>query len=300
MWVISNQMDFFTSSHGRGTDFLHTFSVLGVFTRWDRVFHIPSACLCSWLIIKIDEEIILEDLTRSELLGSSLQMIENLNTVVFDLDGTLLQTETIVVGAIQTALARTSATFRVDVCQPSQDEILSLVGTPVYEFADSLDLSLADDAFAFFSTELEDEEIRQIEDGQARLFEGVPELLADLRSSSFGLALISNCSRRYLMAVCDYFSLWDYFDFSLCAEDIPRAGKARLLQEILEKTETLPAEAIYLGDRVSDLEAARAIRCGFIGCLWGYGKREFDDSVPTVASIQELAAVLSQIRSAQT
>src|SRR3989442_4022975 len=95
-------------------------------------------------------------------------MIENLNTVVFDLDGTLLQTETIVVGAIQTALPRTSATFRADVCQPSQDEILSLVGTPVYEFADSLDLSLADDAFSFFSTELEDEEVRQIENGQPR------------------------------------------------------------------------------------------------------------------------------------
>ena len=102
------------------------------------------------------------------------------------------------------------------------------------------------------------------------------------------------------MAVCDYFSLWDYFDFSLCAEDIPRSGKAWLLQEILEKTETLPREAIYLGDRVSDLEAARVIGCGFIGCLWGYGKKEFDDSVPTLASIEELAAVLSQIRTART
>ncbi|HEY3129521.1 MAG TPA: HAD family hydrolase [Acidobacteriota bacterium] len=227
-------------------------------------------------------------------------MIENVNTVVFDLDGTLLRTESIIVGAIQSALARTSAKFRVDVRQPSQREILSLVGTPVYEFADRLRLPLADDALAFFRAELEEEELRQIEDGQARLFEGVSELLADLRNSGFGLALISNCSRRYLMAVCDYFSLWDYFNFSLCAEDIPRSGKARLLQEILEKTETLPGEAIYIGDRASDLEAARAIRCGFIGCLWGYGKGEFDDSVPTLASIDELAAVLSQIRTART
>ncbi len=224
--------------------------------------------------------------------------MSNLNRVIFDLDGTLLQTETLVVEAIQTALARTSARFKVDLCQPSRERILALLGTPVYEFADRLELPLKDGALAFFKTEVEDEELRLIEDGQARLFDGVSEVLADLQNDGFGLALISNCSRRYLMAVCDHSSLWDYFDFSLCIEDIPRSEKAHLLREILEKTETLAGEAIYLGDRASDLQAARQVRCGFIGCLWGYGKNEFDATVPTLASIRELGKMLSQIRAA--
>ena len=222
--------------------------------------------------------------------------MQDLNSIVFDLDGTLLRTESIVLDAVAVAVNRTSGKFRLDLRPPGSEEILSLLGIPVSEFVAGLGLNLPEQASRYLAEQIDEEEIALIEAGHARLFDGVPEILRQLKAEDWNLALISNCSRRYLMAVSDFFDFPDYFEFSLCVEDVRLDGKGALLRELLAKTERLAAETIYLGDRKSDWEAAQFMKCGFLGCLWGYGADEFGPRVATIESIRNLPEVLQKIR----
>ncbi|HEY2931452.1 MAG TPA: HAD family hydrolase [Acidobacteriota bacterium] len=221
-------------------------------------------------------------------------MQSELNTIVFDLDGTLLDTESIVLDAVSKAVDRTSGKFRLDLRQPARDEILALLGIPVFQFVSRLGLNLKEEAAKYLESEIEEEELQLIEDGQARLFDGVSDVLRQLKACDWNLALISNCSRRYLMALSDYFDFGNYFEFSLCVEDVRLDGKGILLRELLTKTDRLAAETIYVGDRTSDWEAANFVKCGFIGARWGYGGG-FDAQIVTIGSIRELPEILKRI-----
>lgn len=47
-------------------------------------------------------------------------------------------------------------------------------------------------------------------------------------------------------------------------------GKASKLKKVLRRTRTAPEEAIYIGDEIRDLQAARAARIDFGAVTWGY------------------------------
>jgi len=51
-------------------------------------------------------------------------------------------------------------------------------------------------------------------------------------------------------------------------------GKAGRLRQTLKLTGTSAAEAIYIGDQSTDLEAARALNLAFGAVAWGYGSIE--------------------------
>ena len=57
------------------------------------------------------------------------------------------------------------------------------------------------------------------------------------------------------------------------------------LQSAIENMKELkriyPGNLVMIGDRASDLEAARTVGCPFVGCSYGYGTPEFLKDVPT-------------------
>jgi phosphoglycolate phosphatase-like HAD superfamily hydrolase len=53
---------------------------------------------------------------------------------------------------------------------------------------------------------------------------------------------------------------------------------------------------IMVGDRASDVEAAQAIGCPFIGCDYGHGYREeIDGAGPIIATFAELPGAIHQL-----
>jgi len=53
--------------------------------------------------------------------------------------------------------------------------------------------------------------------------------------------------------------------------DIPLLGKARRLKRLLHRQGITPAEALYVGDELRDLQAARRAGLGCAAVAWGYG-----------------------------
>ena len=103
------------------------------------------------------------------------------------------------------------------------------------------------------------------------LFEQIDDLLLHLAKQGVTLAIVSsnaydNVSRILGPANTKLFSHFE------CGMSI--FGKPPRIRKVLKKTGIPCREAIYIGDQVSDLEAARKVNVAFGAVSWGYGAIE--------------------------
>jgi phosphoglycolate phosphatase len=106
------------------------------------------------------------------------------------------------------------------------------------------------------------------------VFPGVPAMLDALQGRGMRLFIATSKRRDFAERVIDHLSLRPYVQAVYGA--LPEGGldhKDDLLSHILT-TEGLAAKTtVMLGDRLHDMEAAKANRVRCIGALWGYGGR---------------------------
>ena len=57
-----------------------------------------------------------------------------------------------------------------------------------------------------------------------------------------------------------------------------------------------PSQTVMIGDRASDVDAARAVGCRFIGCDYGHGYRhEIEAAGPLVSRFADLTDVVAKL-----
>jgi phosphoglycolate phosphatase len=103
------------------------------------------------------------------------------------------------------------------------------------------------------------------------LFEGTPDLLLHLTNQGVTLAIVSSNSYDNVSQILgpDTTRLIRHFE---CGMSI--FGKPVRIQKVLKKTGIPVGEAIYIGDQVTDLEAARQKNVAFGAVAWGYATIE--------------------------
>jgi phosphoglycolate phosphatase len=90
------------------------------------------------------------------------------------------------------------------------------------------------------------------------LQDGAGELLGSLRSSGRSLALVSNVGRRTIGEVLDRFGLTGVFEAVVTRNEVARAKPSgEGLRKALSALGADPSRAIFVGDSLSDLFAAR-------------------------------------------
>ena len=102
----------------------------------------------------------------------------------------------------------------------------------------------------------------------------VTDMLAALRDSGLVMCIATSKRRDFAERVIDYLGLRSYVRAVYGAE--PGGGldqKTDLLAHILGREGFSPPDTVMLGDRLHDIEAAKANRLRSIGAAWGYGGR---------------------------
>ena len=114
----------------------------------------------------------------------------------------------------------------------------------------------------------------------ARPYPGVPELLRRLAAA--GLALFVATAKRvdFARTVLGHLGLAPFFrSVHGVGLDGRHARKAELVAHLLGAEGIDPAQAVLVGDRGQDVEAARASGLRAVGVTWGYGGRgELEDA----------------------
>lgn len=215
--------------------------------------------------------------------------------VVFDMDGTLLNSGDFGVLAITRAFEALIAAGRLPglASPPATQLIRDQIGKPPAVFyAELLPESLKHAAHELHleSTVHEREFLTK---GMGHLFEGALDVLDALKRSGLKLALVSNCSQPYMDCVVDVFGLDRWLDHRDCVGDKSIAGrhKSALVGKALQALNV--SRGLMVGDRFHDAEAAQANGLWFVGCTYGYGQAaEFGTAHALIDDIRALPALL--------
>ena len=185
-----------------------------------------------------------------------------MQAVFLDLDGTLIDPKEGITRSIQYALAELGAEV------PAADELTWCIGPPLWGSFEVLlghgaDL---DEAVALYRE-------RFVEEGlyEADVYDGIGEMLMDLRQTGAGLWIATSKPHAYATTIADHFGITPYLDGLFGSElNGVRSDKTDLLAHVLAETGVDPSRAVMIGDRRHDIDGARNNDIPSVGALWGY------------------------------
>lgn len=188
--------------------------------------------------------------------------------LLFDYDGTLHDSMKIYAPSVQLAYDRLASKGLVEPRQLGEAELRPCIGMTPDEMWRYFMPGIDDEEKEYCSRLVGDNMLELVRRGEARLYDGVPEALTELRRNGFRLLLLSNCPFTYLEAHREQFHLERYFDGLYCAEQFDYLPKYAIFRELLER---YIGPFAVVGDRRQDMEAALRNEKPAIGCLYGYG-----------------------------
>jgi len=127
------------------------------------------------------------------------------------------------------------------------------------------------------------------------VFDGMADVVADIRRSGRGCSVATGKSRRGLERALISSGLGQHFDITRCADETRSKPDPLMLEEILAFYGFEPEEAVMIGDTRYDLDMARRIGMPAIGVEWGVHQRDvLQEYAPhaVVNSVDELRRVL--------
>ncbi len=116
--------------------------------------------------------------------------------------------------------------------------------------------------------------LRKMMSGKAEqvvLHNGIKEVLEHLFEKGATIAVVSSNSLKNVRDIMgkENAALIDYLE---CGATF--WGKRHKLSKVLEKSGFSPEEALYVGDEVRDLQAARKVRIAFGAVAWGFNRMD--------------------------
>ncbi len=207
--------------------------------------------------------------------------------VIFDLDGTLTDSAQGIVSSFRHALREIGAEI------PDGDLAGRIVGPPMHHTLQEMGLADPDTAIAAYRADYSTR-------GWAMnsLFDGIPQLLSDLRAAGVRLAVATSKAEPTARRILEHFGLDEHFEVIAGASlDGARSTKAEVVAHALAQLGPLPERVVMVGDRAHDVEGAAAHGIGTVVVDWGYGRSDFAEPaavVPAahVATVDDLREVL--------
>jgi len=191
--------------------------------------------------------------------------------VLFDLDGTLLDTIEDLTDSMNAALAKMGYPGR------NVEECKELVGDGLETFAQrALPPEAGDDPqMRARLKELMRSEYAARSSLKTKPYRGIPELLDALSRREIPMAVLSNKpddSTRTVMQ--HYFPGWSFRAIFGAREGVPVKPDPTVALEIARQLEVRPKQIAYVGDTNTDMQTANAAGMYAIGALWGFRSAE--------------------------
>lgn len=191
-----------------------------------------------------------------------------LRLVVFDVDGTLVDSEADIFASMGVAFDGAGLPH------PSRAAVRAIVGLSLDQaFAALVPAARAGDRAAMVARYKEAYHALRVEKGPASspLFPGARDVLEALRADPWTLlAVATGKSRRGLDALIDNHGLQGWFISEQVADFHPSKPHPSMLHTILSESGVSPARAVMVGDTSFDMDMARAAGIAAIGVSWGY------------------------------
>lgn len=188
--------------------------------------------------------------------------------ILFDLDGTLTNSELGITKSVQHALKK----FGIEV--EDRTVLRPFIGPPLgesFQVYYGMSKEESELAITYYRERFSVKGLYENE-----VYEGVEKMLQSLKESGKKLILATSKPEKFTMLILEHFDLLKYFDFVAGATmDGSRGEKADVIRYALEISGIEDkSEAIMVGDRKFDILGAKENGLASIGVLYGFGDRE--------------------------
>ena len=188
--------------------------------------------------------------------------------ILFDLDGTLTNSELGITKSVQHALKK----FGIEV--EDRTVLRPFIGPPLgesFQVYYGLTKEESEQAIKYYRERFSVKGLYENE-----VYEGVEKMLSTLKESGKKLILATSKPEKFTMLILEHFDLLKYFDFVAGATmDGSRGEKADVIRYALQISGiTDTSQAIMIGDRNYDILGARENGMDSIGVLFGFGDYE--------------------------
>ncbi len=195
---------------------------------------------------------------RSSLIAQHLQ------AVLFDLDGTLVDSVESIVRSF------THATQSLLGTTVAREAIVATIGRPLEPTFEALAPGRGAELLQTYRAYLNEHH-----DALVRAFPGTVELLVELRGRGYALGIVTAKSRMQAELSFRLCALEPLVDVTVCAEDTPQLKPAPdPLLLAAARLDVAPERCLYVGDTIHDLGAARAAGMVSAAVPWGAGAHE--------------------------
>ena len=214
-----------------------------------------------------------------------------INTVLFDFDGTLVNTNDVIIASWQHTymyyLGREESLEKITACFGEP-----LLLTMEREFPE-VDPRESAEVYRNFQKENADELVK--------IFPGIKELLESLKTDGFRMGVVTSRTRESAQRYMDMFGIGDYFEemVSCDATDIHKPNPEPILL-CLKKMGITAEEALMVGDSPFDIKCANnaGVKSVLVGWrITGDGQTLIDDAREdfTISEPSELVGVLKRL-----
>lgn len=210
----------------------------------------------------------------------------NFKLLVFDWDGTLMDSQARIVASFQAAIAD------VGLPQRSPAQIRHIIGLGMVRAIATLFpqsstqqcVQLAERyRHYFFATDAY----------PTPLFQGVAETLHTLHAAGYWLAVATGKSRRGLNQALVETDLSQFFLSTRCADETQSKPNPQMLQEIMDELGVLPTNTLMIGDTEYDLQMANNANVASVAVSYGVHDKAKLLPLKPLTCIDSLPALLA-------
>ncbi|WP_411844213.1 HAD hydrolase-like protein [Salinicoccus sp. HZC-1] len=210
--------------------------------------------------------------------------------VIFDMDGTLFQTEIILEYSLRNTLNKLNEQKITYIDNPVE-KYNEIMGVPLIEVWRNLLHTPTEENSALANNIFQKSLIDSITSGKSKLYDCVEDALSDIKNKGYDIFVASNGDDEYLKAIYDYYGLDKYIKGVYSINMINSGSKSDLVRQIISKENIKPKYMI--GDRLSDFMAGIDNDIETIGCRFYFSKKyELKQASYTVNSLAELKKII--------
>lgn len=215
-----------------------------------------------------------------------------MKAVIFDMDGTLFQTDRILEKSLEEAFAHLREQGEWQGAAPVA-AYREIIGVPLQVVWDTLLVEKSElvkqQTDGYFLERL----IDNIQNGNGALYPNVMEVFNELHDQGYRLFIASNGLVRYLAAIVAYYGLDEWVVETFSIEQVDSLDKSELVRTILVQHGITSGAVV--GDRLSDIRAAKDNGLFAVGCRFDFAREEeMNEADAVIDSLSELGIVLEQ------
>lgn len=215
-------------------------------------------------------------------------MARRFDLIVFDWDGTLLDSAGAIVKAIQ------ASCVDMGLPVPADARARHVIGLGLQDALSHAVPELAQDDYPKMVERYRHHYLAR--DHELSLFDGAEALVQSLSHAGWTLAVATGKSRKGLDRALAHSGLGAHFEATRCADECFSKPHPAMLEELMDELMVSAERTLMIGDTTHDLQMAVNAGVSAVGVSYGAHPPEQLDTVPSLACVDSVEALASWLR----